>query len=291
MQFDRVGIDLAKDVLEVIGVKADLQRFGAVFCCQFLGRGAVIGRCHRQRDTILIQPDFDRAGFLRRDGRHPVNAGKQQFRIDLEQLVIPGRDHTAVIREGAIDQLAGQHHPAFTAHGEADLARRQVDQHVTIERFFKQFAQFTHGFARHDHIGHPGGAFGPRQGEARKPVAIGGGGFQQRFVFIGHVQENAVEVIARFLGRNREAGAVDQFRQHARGQFKTGRQVAFDDHREIITRQGRQLEVGTARLDLKPVVAGGQADLTAFGQLARNIEQQMRRHGDRACLFDRRSRH
>jgi len=115
-------------------------------------------------------------------------------------------------------------------------------------------------------------------------MAIGGGGAQ---FLVRNVEENAVQVIAGFLGADRKAGAVDQLGQRGCGQFEAGRQVAFDDHREIVTRQGRQAEAAAPGLHRHAVVRRFQADLAAIGQFAGNIEQQVRRYGDRSGAFDR----
>lgn len=71
------------------------------------------------------------------------------------------------------------------------------------------------------------------------------------------------------------------------GQLEAGRQVAFDDHREIVARQGRQAGAAAPGLDRHAVLTGFQADLAAIRQLAGNVEQQVRRHGDRTRPFHR----
>src|SRR3546814_6104624 len=72
----------------------------------------------------LVEPDLHRARLFARDRRHAVDALEQALRIDLEQLVVRGRDHAAVIGEGAIDQLRGQHRMAKL---ETDLAGLKAD--------------------------------------------------------------------------------------------------------------------------------------------------------------------
>ena len=68
------------------------------------------------------------------------------------------------------------------------------------------------------------------------------------------MEENAVEIIARFFGRDRETSAIDQFCQSFRRQLKARRKIALDDHREIIARQSGQFEAAAPGLDLHPVI-------------------------------------
>ena len=68
--------------------------------------------------------------------------GHEALRVELQQLVVAGRDDAVVIGEGAVDQLAGQHR---AAEAEADLGRRQRD----LDRAFdlvEQLAQFADAF-------------------------------------------------------------------------------------------------------------------------------------------------
>src|SRR3546814_21092911 len=68
---------------------------------------------------------------LARDGRDAIDALEQAFRIDPQQLVVRGRDDAAVIGEGAVDQLRGQHR---IAEPETDFRRRQTDLDRSEER-------------------------------------------------------------------------------------------------------------------------------------------------------------
>lgn len=286
MNLHRIAVDLAEDILEVAGVEPDLERIGPVFGGQFLGRGAVVGAGHGEGHAVLVEPHLDRPGLLRGDGGHTVHALKEALRIELEQLVVASGNDARIIGKGAVDQLAGQYHPAFTAEGEADLAGGQVDLDCAIQRFVEQLAQFRHRLARDDDVRHPFGPVGARQGEAGEPVPVGRRRLEDRLILVRDVEEDAVEVIARFLGRDGEPGAVDQFGDGARGQFETRRQIALDDHREIVARQGRQREAAAPGLYRHPVFGRLEADLAAIGQLAGDVEQEMRRDRDRARVLD-----
>ena len=105
------------------------------------------------------------------------------------------------------------------------------------------------------------------------------------------MQENAVQIVTGFFCRDRETGAVDQFGQRLGRKFETGRQIAFNDCREIVTRQCRERETAATGLDRHAVIRGFQTDLAAFRQLAGDIEQQVRRYGDRASAFHRGGAH
>ena len=284
MQLDRVAFDLAQNVLQIIGVEPDFKPGGLVIGRDFFGRSAVIRRSDRERDLVVFKRHFDRAGLFSGNRGDAVHPFPEAFGIELEQLVIPGRDHPAVIGESPVDQLAGQHDAVFAAERKAHFAGRQIDQHVGTGRFFEQFAQLVDAFARNDHVGHAIGAIGLGNREARQPVAVSGSSAQ---LIIGYVQENTIEVIARFFGADRKFGAIDHLREQRCAQFKAGRQITLDDHREIIARQGRQRKPAAPGFDGHPVVGRFQADLTAIRQLARDVEQQMRRNGDRARDLDR----
>src|SRR3546814_10487112 len=61
---------------------------------------------------------------------------------------------------------------------------------------------------------------------AREAVAVGRGGLQHRTRrILGDVKEDAVQIIARFLGRNREARLVDDLNQLGDGQLEISRQL------------------------------------------------------------------
>ncbi len=76
-------------------------------------------------------------------------------------------------------------------------------------------------------------------------MAVGRGSLEHRLAVIRHMEENAVQIIARFLGRDREARLVDDRFQRFRRQFELRRQFAFGNDREIVARQRAQRESST----------------------------------------------
>ena len=134
-------------------------------------------------------------------------AASKSFLSTVSSLVVVDRDDARVIGEGAVDQLGGQHH---VADGEADLAGRQLDRDLAFAGL-DQSLHFADRLARHDDAGHAGGARGsgnstcarrwPSVATARSVAALAGA---------GRVQIDAVEIIARLFGRDRELGLVDQ---------------------------------------------------------------------------------
>ena len=93
---------------------------------------------------------------------------------------------------------------------------------------------------------------------------------------VGDVEEDAHQIIAGFLARDGEAGLVDDLAQRRGGKLEAGRQLALGDHREIVARQGRQVEARAPGDDLHLALGGGQLDLAALGKLADDVEQGVR---------------
>ena len=122
-------------------------------------------------------------------------------------LVVADRDDAAVIRESAVDQLRGQHH---RTDGEADLGLRQFDLHFAVV-VFDQALHFADGLARHDHARHAVGAGRRVEIDLREAVAVGCDRAQLELLAAADgVQVDAVEVVARLFGRDRELRLVDQ---------------------------------------------------------------------------------
>ena len=201
------------------------------------------------------------------------------FGIELQQLVVAGRDHPVVIGEGAVDQLAGEDR---AAEAEADLGRRQRDLDRSLE-LLEQPVELVHGFARNDHVGHALGAVGPRHGDPGEAVAVGRGRAQ---LIVDDVEEDAHQIITRLLARDGEAGLLDDLAQRRGGELEPGRQLALGDHREIVARQGRKIEARAAGDDLHLAFGRGDLDLAAFGQLADDVEEGVRGNRGRAGLRD-----
>ena len=164
-----------------------------------------------------------------------------------------------------------------------DSDRRDLDGAVDL---VEQLAQLRDAFARDDHARHALRAVGPRHRDPRQPVAVGRRRLQHRLRLVGDVQVDAVQIVTRLLGRDGEAGLVDDLAQGRGRQLEAGRQLALGDHREIVARQRRQGEAGAAGIDLHPPLGGDQLDLAALGQLADDVEQGVGRDRGRAGIGD-----
>ncbi len=96
---------------------------------------------------------------------------------------------------------------------------------------------------------------------------------------VDDMQVDAVEVVARLLRRDGEAGAVDQAAQLVRGQAESMRQIARGHHREVLDRQAGQGEARPAAAQDHLLAAVGRLDLdlAAVRQLAHDLVKRMRR--------------
>jgi hypothetical protein len=116
---------------------------------------------------------------------------------------------------------------------------------------------------------------------------VGAGSSTQQHVVAGagRVQIDAVEVIARLLGRDRELRLLDQALEIGRGERELMGHLAGRDIGKIAFRQGLQREAGAPGADRqhRPVARGFQHDLRAFGELAHDLVEHMRRHGGHAA--------
>ena len=117
-------------------------------------------------------------------------------------------------------------------------------------------------------------------------MTIGRCGLQNGFGIVGNVQENAVEIITRFFGRNRKARFIDDLNQRACRDFKRGRQVTFGNRRKIFTWKGRERETSAASIHGHATIGGVQLHLRTIGQLAGDFEQCVRGNGCCAGGFD-----
>src|SRR3546814_16773964 len=123
---------------------------------------------HRQRDLVLVERHLDRAGLFGRDRRDAIDAFLEAARVDLEDLVVAGRDHAVVIGDGAVDQLRGQHRRSQI---EAALGGGERHAQRTVE-LVETLAPLANAFAGHAPLWHPLGTVGAG--------AEGGGGGADR---------------------------------------------------------------------------------------------------------------
>ena len=98
--------------------------------------------------------------------------------------------------------------------------------------------------------------------------------------------ENAVQIVARFLGRDCKPCLVDDLLERGCRQLEFCRQLAFGDDREVIAREGLEIEAGAAGVDRHLSVGGRKAYLASLRKLPRDIEQGVSRNRCRARRFD-----
>ena len=100
------------------------------------------------------------------------------------------------------------------------------------------------------------------------------------------VEEDAVEVVARLLGRDRELRLVDEAPQVRRRQRELERHLARREIGEVALGQGLQHEARAARADLHLAGIAGrlERDLRAFRKLADDVVDDVRRDRRRAAL-------
>ncbi len=139
---------------------------------------------------------------------------------------------------------------------------------------------------RHDNARHADGALRQFDFHLREAMAVGRDRAQGlRLGGAGGVQVDAVEVVARFLGRDGELGLVDQPLQLGglKGEFV--RHLARREIGKVTLRQRLQRKARAAGADRKrgAVARRFQDDLRPLGQLAHDVEEHMGRHRGRAA--------
>ena len=140
-----------------------------------------------------------------------------------------------------------------------------------------------------DDAGHAFGACRRVHLGARQPVPVGRHRAQlQLAARLVRVQEDAVEIVARLFGRDRELRLFDEALQRRRFEPEDVRERAGGELREVRLRQALQAEARAARdhRHRVAVLVGLQHHLGAVGQLADDVVEQMRRHRRRAGPLD-----
>ena len=155
-----------------------------------------------------------------------------------------------------------------------------------------QLADFGYGLARHDHGRQVRRPFGQRRVGAGEPVTVGGDGAQARdaFLVLRLMQVDAVEIVAGFLGRDGEAGLVDQAPQMVPRQLEGMGQIVVGHHRKLVDGEAREPEARAPRDHVElPAVAPVEIhrDLRAVRQLAHDVEEGERGRGHGTFLLDR----
>ena len=134
--------------------------------------------------------------------------------------------------------------------------------------------------------GMPAAPSGSGSSHLRQAMAVGRHRAQRRGLGgAGRVQIDAVEIIARLFGRDRELGLVDQPLEVGGRQRERMAHLAGGEIGEIAFRQGLQGEARAPGADREHgAVAGAfDHDLRALGQLAHDVVEHVRRHGG-GCL-------
>ena len=153
----------------------------------------------------------------------------------------------------------------------------------------EQAARLVDGLARDDHAGRAGEALRRRHlGQGQAP-AVGGHGPQLRLAVLDHgVEVEAVQVVARLLGGDREAGLVDQPDQVGGVDGDRIGEPLGRHHREVAGRQHRQVEARAPGLHRQARILAGvaQRDVGALRQLADDLVEGVRRRGDLAGALD-----
>ena len=110
----------------------------------------------------------------------------------------------------------------------------------------------------------------------------------RHLVVLGRMQVNAVQVITGLLGRDREAGAIDQAAQFSGRQREMMRQFAGRHDRVVLRWQAGEGEGRSPRAQhhLVALAERLQLDLRAFAQFAHNVVQRVRRRGGAPLALD-----
>ena len=239
-----------------------------------------------EHQLAIRQGHLHRARTLSRHRRDAVDSGFEGLVVDGQLPVISFRDDAAIIGEGAVDQFRSQDGAACTHD---DLRVGDFDLDVLIHPV-DEAARFCDRLAGHDdafEIFRAGGGREFCEGEA---VAVRSHRPQHGLTVLslGSVKVNAVQIVAGFLGRDREPCLVDQTGEILRAEREFGRRVVRAHGLEVGGWQGRQLEMRAACRDGETLAfrLDFQFDFGASGQLAHNVEQRTGRSRHRAFARD-----
>src|SRR5207248_11304043 len=114
------------------------------------------------------------------------------------------------------------------AEPETHFGRRQRDFDTTLE-LFHEAIELLNAFARDDHVGHAVGAVGLRHRYTGQPVTVSRRG---PHLVVDHVEEDAHQIIARFLGRDGETRLLDDLAEGRRRQLEASGKLTLGDYGE-----------------------------------------------------------
>jgi hypothetical protein len=247
-----------------------------------LGGAAAFGVVDREYQLVGAYVELDRAAPLAGDGGYAVDRAHELGVGHLQLLVVGLRDHPPVIGEGAVDQLGGERDGADL---EAGLCRRYADADG-VAAVLDETMQLVHGLARQDDARHATGALGCGQLRLSQAMAVSCHRAQGLLLAaLRGVQIDAVEVVAGLFGGDGEPRLVDQPLEVLGGKRERMAELPA-------ARSGKSsgaasaAESGMAGPQRQALLLGValRFHLRAVRQLAHDIVQHVRRHGDGARL-------
>lgn len=269
---------LIEHVEKIACVEADIEFLAAIFGFDFFCRDSEFRTGDGQQQFVGFQRDLDRTRALARDRRYAVDALGESVSRDPNNFVILGRDDAAVVREGSVDQFAGDDR---VSERESDLACRDFDEDIPFD-LVDDLEDFADRFARNDN---PldldaAGLFGMN---ARQSVTIGG---NRQKGSIQNMEIDPVEVVSRFFCRYGVPGAAEHVAELLCRHFEGGRKLAGDDERKIFRWKDGQIESRAACLDREVLTIEVEVDRRAVWQFSHDLIEGV--CGDRglARLFD-----
>ena len=133
--------------------------------------------------------------------------------------------------------------------------------------------------------GMPLAPVGQRQLDLGESMPVGRDRAQDRLARRSRrVEIDAVQIIARLLGRDGEARLLDETLEVGGGQRKVVAEIIDAERGEIVGRQRLERELRRPARDDEPSLLAvlDQLDIVAFGELAHDVVEHMGGHGGRA---------
>jgi len=169
------------------------------------------------------------------------------------------------------------------AHRKADFALAEGNLNF-FATLFHQLVKLVDGFAWNDDTGNRLGAFGQAYFHPCEAMPIRRNRAQhRRTLVIRGMQIDPVQVVARFLRRNREACFFKQRLAFRRSDMEFMAKVSLGHDGKIIDRQACQREFRlTGRNGQFAFVTLRELNVRSIAQFTDNLIEHVRRHGGRA---------